>query len=215
MGLTDQQIERYARQIIVPGIGGIAQERLLAARMMLVGDQADIGLVLPYFVGAGIGQIRLLVPGPDSNGQNALIARARDLNTDVTVSAIDDIKEFDLVFAIGAQPLTGASIAITVPPLCEAPSIIVSLAEPPTIAIATSHPPCPLCADLSPMTLGGGRGDTARFVAMVAAAEALKFLTRLLPPSPPALLQFNRFECVSSPLRRKQPMVPCTCGDNQ
>ena len=42
MTLTDVQIDRYSRQIIVPRIGGRGQERILAARMILVGDARDL-----------------------------------------------------------------------------------------------------------------------------------------------------------------------------
>ena len=57
MSLTDAQIDRYSRQIIVPRIGGRGQERLLAARMLLVGDARDIEAPLAYLVGAGVGTI--------------------------------------------------------------------------------------------------------------------------------------------------------------
>jgi len=57
MPLTDAQIDRYSRQIIVPRIGGRGQERLLAARMLLLGDARDIEAPLEYLVGAGVGTI--------------------------------------------------------------------------------------------------------------------------------------------------------------
>ena len=57
MTLTDAQIDRYSRQIIVPRIGGRGQERLLAARILLAGDARDIEAPLAYLVGAGVGAI--------------------------------------------------------------------------------------------------------------------------------------------------------------
>ena len=68
MTLTDAQIDRYSRQIIVPRIGGRGQERLLAARMLLAGDARDIEAPLAYLVGAGVGAIGVREPAtkPDS-----------------------------------------------------------------------------------------------------------------------------------------------------
>jgi hypothetical protein len=59
MALTDAQIDRYSRQIIVPHIGGRGQERLLAARILLAGNSHDIEAPLAYLVGAGVGSISL------------------------------------------------------------------------------------------------------------------------------------------------------------
>src|SRR6202030_4043165 len=59
MPLTDAQIDRYSRQIIVPHIGGRGQERLLAARILLAGDARDIEAPLAYLGGAGVGSISL------------------------------------------------------------------------------------------------------------------------------------------------------------
>src|SRR6202158_1525796 len=88
MALTNRQIERYSLQIIVPDFGGIAQERLLAARVLLIANHADGDSVLAYLVGAGVGQIDLrsnLDPAPSV----AIIARMRDLNPDSTVRVVD------------------------------------------------------------------------------------------------------------------------------
>src|SRR5207249_4074584 len=57
MALSDRQIERYSRQIIVPAFGGHGQERLLAATLALSGELADLEAPLAYFVGAGVGTV--------------------------------------------------------------------------------------------------------------------------------------------------------------
>lgn len=57
MTLTEMQIDRYSRQIIVPRIGGRGQERLLAARILITGDPRDIEAPLKYLAGAGVGTI--------------------------------------------------------------------------------------------------------------------------------------------------------------
>ena len=38
MTLTDEQIERWSRQILLPEVGGRGQLRLLAARVAIAGD---------------------------------------------------------------------------------------------------------------------------------------------------------------------------------
>lgn len=59
MSLSDDRIARYARQLLVPGFGEAAQERLLAARVRAVGLDAVASAGLVYLVQAGVGQIWL------------------------------------------------------------------------------------------------------------------------------------------------------------
>lgn len=56
--LTDDRIERYARHILLREVGGIGQERLLAARVELEGLQAA-GWLVAWLALAGVGILRL------------------------------------------------------------------------------------------------------------------------------------------------------------
>jgi hypothetical protein len=46
--LTDPEIDRYSRQIIVPGIGASGQARLCAARIAIVGAEAGVRVATLY-----------------------------------------------------------------------------------------------------------------------------------------------------------------------
>ena len=58
--LRDDQIERYSRQIILPHVGGKGQEKLLNAKVLVIGAG---GLGAPaslYLAAAGIGKIGIV-----------------------------------------------------------------------------------------------------------------------------------------------------------
>lgn len=58
--LSDLQVERYSRQILIPEIAGRGQQRLLASRVAIVGDDPLVPLAGAYLAAAGVG--RLCVP---------------------------------------------------------------------------------------------------------------------------------------------------------
>jgi adenylyltransferase/sulfurtransferase len=62
-GLDDRRIARYARQLLVPGFGEAAQQRLASARVRVVGADALASAALLYLVQAGVGRIWIDDPG--------------------------------------------------------------------------------------------------------------------------------------------------------
>lgn len=62
MPLSDDRVARFARQLLVPGFGEAAQERLLAARVRAVGLDAIASAGLLYLVQAGVGRLWLEDP---------------------------------------------------------------------------------------------------------------------------------------------------------
>ncbi len=69
MALSEREIARYARQLLLPALGEVGQERLKAARVRVVGAGAIAGPALLYLAGAGIGTILVDDAGAVGEGE--------------------------------------------------------------------------------------------------------------------------------------------------
>ncbi len=60
MALTDEQLDRYARHIILKEVGGAGQQALLNASVVVVGAGGIGSPVVQYLAAAGVGRLRLI-----------------------------------------------------------------------------------------------------------------------------------------------------------
>ncbi|MEO7564192.1 MAG: HesA/MoeB/ThiF family protein [Sphingomicrobium sp.] len=60
MNLTDHELERYARHIVLPQVGGVGQKRLKSAKVAVVGAGGIGCAVIPALAGAGIGRLTII-----------------------------------------------------------------------------------------------------------------------------------------------------------
>ncbi len=91
MELTDQQIERYSRHIILEQVGLAGQKRLLAARVLIVGAGGLGSPAALYLAAAGIGTIGIVDADTVdiTNLQRQIAHRTADLGREKVESAAE------------------------------------------------------------------------------------------------------------------------------
>ncbi len=177
MALSDPQIERYSRQIILGQVGGRGQERLLKSRLWLIGEIGDAARVLAYLVAAGIGTIVVDQIGCSHAQRDRVVAEMRGLNPDARLSFDpDDASRADLiVWLIGSMAALDATIAAD-RTREDSPLIAARFDTPGAIAILPGRRPCLTCVGARLTRPFARRSAEVGFIAMVAAAEAIKML---------------------------------------
>jgi hypothetical protein len=82
--LSDEQVERYSRQILLAEVGGRGQERLLAARVVVHGDGPTAGFAASLLAAAGVGVAcdrEMVGPFAIDAGAGTVVARTGDART--------------------------------------------------------------------------------------------------------------------------------------
>ena len=116
MMLNDDEIERYARHIVLPEIGGPGQQRLKNARVLVVGAGGLGAPLIQYLAAAGVGKIgivdddivslsnlqRQILHRDDRIGQSKVASARQELsaiNPHIRIDAIDGRLEDEAVAA--------------------------------------------------------------------------------------------------------------------
>lgn len=193
--LSDAQIERYSRQIILPSIGGRGQQRLLSSTVGLIGDGPLAATAALYLTAAGIGRLELWSDlegaGPSvSNACSVFGAEGpapslRALNSDTQI----DTRTFDCFAASTSQ--AAVFVCADVPPAVlravnehgmrtGVPLIVGAGAN---IALYAGHSldsPCAACDPNPPQALGTAALEaTGGVVGSLLALEAIKLCLAL------------------------------------
>jgi len=97
VALTHEEIARYSRHLIIPEIGLSGQERIRAARVLLVGTGGLGSPLALYLAAAGVGTIGLVDDDivDASNLQRQIIHGTSDIGTHKLESALASIKEIN------------------------------------------------------------------------------------------------------------------------
>jgi len=87
--LTEQQIERYSRQIILEEVGGVGQEKLLSSKVLIVGAGGLGAPAALYLAAAGVGTIGIIDSDKVdlTNLQRQIIHHTDDVGVEKTTSA--------------------------------------------------------------------------------------------------------------------------------
>jgi len=94
MSLTEKQIERYSRHIILEEIGGVGQEKLLSSKVLVVGAGGLGSPALLYLAAAGVGTIGI-IDGDKvdlTNLQRQIIHHTSDVGVEKVVSAANKVR---------------------------------------------------------------------------------------------------------------------------
>lgn len=97
MALSPSRLERFARHIVIPEIGGAGQVALSERHVVLVGLGGIGSPALQYLAGAGVGRLTLIDDGAVelSNLQRQTLYAARDIGHGKAVAARRWLANFD------------------------------------------------------------------------------------------------------------------------
>lgn len=93
MELTDEQINRYSRQIVLKEVGGVGQKKLLSSKISLIGLGALGSSAAYYLAAAGVGTLQIIDfdTVEISNLHRQILHFTKDINIKKTSSAADKL----------------------------------------------------------------------------------------------------------------------------
>ena len=192
MTLSDSQIDRYSRQIVLPEIGSRGQERLLASRVAIRGG-GDAALVCAsYLAGAGVGGL-----GLRDVGASGAVGELLGFTGTETAALSDALARRNpdcrpLAEAAG-PPAVIVSIGASIPDEFPAESAVVWGAAEEAALVRVHFPAGTACAPClrSAFPPGSVEGEAAFLLGSLLAVDALRVLLGLSRESRPSMLRLD------------------------
>jgi molybdopterin/thiamine biosynthesis adenylyltransferase len=225
--LSDFELDRYARHIVLREVGGAGQKRLRNARVLVVGAGGLGSPVLQYLTAAGVGTIgvidddavglsnlqRQVLYGEDDLGVPKVFAaqkRLKDLNPYVTILPFhrrltEDIARAcvatDVPMVWGAISQWEGQVSIF-DPAKDAPCYNCIFPKPPADGLA------PSCAE------AGVMGALPGVIGSLLATEVIKLITGAGTPLRGQMLIYDALESQNRKIRLKRDPACQVCGIN-
>lgn len=209
--LSDPQIERYSRQIILPQVGGKGQQRLLHANILVYGNGPWQAEALLYLAAVGVGHIGLTRNGHlplwsafSSVAQDSPVSALQRLNPDCAITSHDAlqfctrdeyhqlVQQYDLVIVEPNVSLHAACYVTRRPFVCghisttTAAFVVYRGYEAQQACFSCEPSPFPMVPPTPTV-----EGFAAPFLGTVLATEAVKLLLGLTPEGPTTLRQYH------------------------
>ena len=163
MTLTPDRLDRFARHIVLPELGGAGQVALSAAHVVLVGCGGIGSPALQYLAGAGVGRLTLIDDDAVdlSNLQRQTIFAEADLGRPKAEAAADWVRRFD--GAIEVRAVVGRLGGLNAAPLLEGATLVLDGCDNFATRLAVSDACVKLGVPLTSAALGRFQGQVANF----------------------------------------------------
>lgn len=163
MPLPPERLDRFARHIVLPELGGAGQVALSAAHVVLIGCGGIGSPALQYLAGAGVGRLTL-VDGDTvdaSNLQRQTIFSEADIGRPKAEAAADWVRKFD--GALEVRAYVGRVGAGDVAPLLKDVDLVLDGCDNFATRLAVSDACVAAGVPLTSAALGRFQGQVASF----------------------------------------------------
>lgn len=167
MTLAPDRLDRFARHIVLPELGGAGQVALSAAHVVLVGCGGIGSPALQYLAGAGVGRLTLIDDDAVdlSNLQRQTIFAEADLGRSKAEAAADWVRRFD--GAIEVRAVVGRLGGDNAAQLLEGATLVLDGCDNFATRLAVSDACVKLGVPLTSAALGRFQGQVANFAGHV------------------------------------------------